>query len=237
MNTIEADEIRAEDTAEPSTGRSLQTLAVVTLVLGLLSPLALVRTLFWVIPLVAVILGVISLRSLATHPEKCGRKVAICGMLLALLFGAWGPSRYYTRHKWLFDEARDYADAWMYLIQQRKFYEAHQLHGTRGQRAAEDVSLEEHYRSDKEGQRNYYMFFGAGPLEAIAQSAGPIEAHFEQLESQETNKGIDQVVLRYRVSIEDRGRRREIPLRVILRRAPDGETDDHQWYVEGTRDY
>ncbi len=237
MNSTQADEHSALAAAELSAGYSVQGLSVVTLALGLASPLALGRTIFWAIPLVTVVLGIVSLRSLATHPEKCGRTVAVCGILLALFFGTWAPARYITRYNWLTGQAREYADAWVSLLQQRKFREAHQLHGTRGQRAAEGTPLEEFYHNDKQGMRDYAMFFSAAPLESIVASTEPIEARFDQVELVETARKIDQIVLRYSLTIKESGRSREIPLRVIMRRVPDGETNDHQWFVEGARDY
>ena len=187
MNAIEYDETPAGEAAELGEYRSLQSLAVLTLVLGILSCLALFRTMFWIVPLVTLILGVIALRLLAANPEKIGRKAAIWGMALALLFGAWAPSRYFSRQWWLAGQARTYADAWMELVQQKKLKEAHQLHGrqetserARGSRWTSTIGTISTRRP------NYDAFFAAEPLKTFSELTGAVQVEFERTEGYET---------------------------------------------------
>jgi hypothetical protein len=235
MNAIEVEPAAAE-AAELPHRRSLQPLAGLAFAFGLLSALALVRTMFWFIPLVGVILGAVSLRLLVKAPEQCGRRLALLGMALAMLFGTWGCTRYYTRQQWLCAQARTYADAFVKLLEEKKFQEAHQLHGRGGQRPGKNVSLGEFYRTDKQARTNFNVFYGAGPLEAIYESVEPIKGEFVEIDSLETQLRTDQVVLRYHVSYDQQRRPRELMMRVLIRRTPDSDTGDYSWYVEGVRE-
>ena len=216
--------------------RSLQSLAVLTLVLGILSCLALFQTMFWIVPLATLILGVTALRLLSADPEKIGRQAAIWGMALALLFGAWAPSRYFSRQWWLAGQARAYADAWMELVQQKKLKEAHQLHGDRDRRADEGVTLDEYYRNDSSAQSNYDAFFAAEPLKTFSELTGAVQVEFERTEGYESSLGSDNVAVRYRVTYDRNGRQRVLPIRVILKRKLAGRTGDHQWFVEAVQE-
>jgi hypothetical protein len=235
MNAIEHDERPAGEAAELGTYRSLQSLAVLTLVLGVLSCLALFSRLFWIVPLVTLILGVAALRLLAANPEKIGRKAAIWGMALALLFGAWAPSRQLSRQWWLAGQARTYADAWMELVRQKKLREAHQLHGGVGQRVGEGVSLDEYYRKDRYAQLNYDAFFVAEPLKTFSELTGAVQVEFERIEGSESSLGSDSVTVRYRVTYDRDGQQQVLPIRVILKRKLDDRTGDYQWFVESVQ--
>lgn len=233
MNAIEHHDMPA---AELTEYRSPQPLAVLALALGLLSFLAVFRPLFWIVPLLAFIFGMIGLWLLAGDPQKVGRKAAICGMALALLFGAWGPSRYLSRQWWLSHQARVYADTWLELIRQEKFREAHQLHGRQVERAGEGVTLDEFYRADKYAQSNYHLFFESEPLKSLSELAKSAQIMFERTEDYETEVDFDRVTLRYRVTANQDERKSSLPIRLVLRREPILETADSQWFVESVQE-
>ena len=95
-----------------------QPLAILTLVLGCFCFPALFRTTLWVFPVVTLVLGVVSLRVLASNPERIGRKAAWLGILLAAFFLAWAATSHYIREAWLVNHARQFADAWLELLKE-----------------------------------------------------------------------------------------------------------------------
>lgn len=233
MNAIEHHDFPA---AEVTEYRSPQPLAVLALVLGLLSFLAVFRPLFWIVPLLALIFGMIGLWLLSGDPGKVGRKAAIWGIALALLFGAWGPSRYLSRQWWLSRQARVYADTWLELIRQEKFREAHQLHGRQAELASEGVTLDEFYRTDKYAQTDYHVFFGSEPLKSLSELAKNAQIVFERTEDYETEVNFDRVTFRYRVTANRDEREYSLPIRLVMRREPILETADSQWFVESVQE-
>lgn len=90
-----ADRDEAEEQYNPADAyRALSTAAVASLVLGVLSVLALLDWWLALIPFAGVILGIVALRNIRKQPEEyTGRKVAILGIVLATLFWIGGFGR------------------------------------------------------------------------------------------------------------------------------------------------
>ena len=81
--------------------RSVSSLAVLSLVLGLLSVTALTSPGAWLVPLPAALCAVWALHRIRQRPDELlGRKAALAGLALALSFGCWAPARYFT-DRWL----------------------------------------------------------------------------------------------------------------------------------------
>lgn len=213
--------------------RAPQPLAIMTLVLGCLSFLALLRTGLWVFPLVTLVLGVVSLRTLAANPERIGRKAAWLGILLAAFFLTWAATYHYVRESWLVGHARQYADAWIELIQEQKLKEAHQLHVSRGKRAKAGSSLDEFYASERYAQSDFEAFFDKVPLKELVQFAPRAQFVFDGSRDRLSDLYTERVVLRYLARYEDQGKQREMPLRVLMLRTIDQSTGDYFWEVEG----
>ena len=234
MNAIQPDATATPDdttTAEVIEYRSPQPLAVLTLALGLLSFLAVLRPVLWIVPLVAVVLGPISLWRLASDRTKVGRQAAIWGMALALFCGAWGVSRHLSRHWWLTSQARVDADAWLDLVQQNRLKEAHQLHGRQIQRVPEGTSIDEYYRTDKFAAHDLRAFFDQEPLRSFVALKEPVEVQFQRTAAVETDVYFDSVTLRYEVIMRREGRTYARPIHIIMRREAVEGTSDSQWFV------
>jgi hypothetical protein len=86
-----SDAERDDDYDPASEYRALSSSAVAALALGLLSPLAIFDWWLGLIPLTAVILGIVALRTIRTHQgEYTGAGMAIAGTVLAVLFWIGG---------------------------------------------------------------------------------------------------------------------------------------------------
>lgn len=211
--------------------RTLHALSVVTMVSGGLCFLALFKPIFWVVPLVVIVLGIASLRALATQPEKVGRSAALIGLALAIFFGSWGASRYFSRQQWLARHARQYGDAWVELVRTKQLRQAHQLHLRAGQRIAPGVTMDDYYSKHPYAQSNYDSLFNRDPLRTFAELTGDVRVELERVDRYEQQLHADSVTLRYRVIYERLGRERVLPLLVVLRREIDRSTGDHEWFV------
>ncbi len=83
--------------------RGLSVAAVISLLLGLLSPLALLGPMFWAAPLAACVAGAVALWRIERYrPHLGGKAVAVAGLLLGLLFGVGGPARWLS-YRWAID--------------------------------------------------------------------------------------------------------------------------------------
>ncbi len=221
---------------EPETSheyRAPQPLAILTLLLGCLSFLALFRTTLWVFPVVALVLGVVSLRSLAANPERIGRKAAWLGMLLAAFFLTWAATYHYVREAWLVSHARQYADSWLDLLKQQELKEAHQLHVSRGKRAEAGSSLEDFYKKQRYAQSDFESFYDKEPLKEVVQFAPHAQFVFDSSRDRVSDVHTERIVLRYLARYEEQGKTKEMPLRLLMLRTIDLSTGDYYWEVEG----
>jgi hypothetical protein len=233
MNTSDFDDVVPAEVAQLVEARSPHYLAVLTLVLGLLSFLALFHPSLVIVPLVTLTFGVSALWSLAANPEKLGRKAVLIGMTLAMFFGAWAPVRNLVRQRYLDRIARTYADAWVELIRQKKKYEAHQLHVGKSQRPSQGESVEEYYRKLPYAQIELERFFEKEPLGSLLALPENARIEFDRRTEFTMERTSDSIVLRYVAKFDDKGRQRELPFRVYMRRNLEPDSGDYSWLVDG----
>ncbi len=93
--------------------RPISSLALVALLAGLASALAMVHPELWCLPIVGVVIAALALRNLAlAERPMVGRKAALAGLALSLLFGAAAPARFFSQQFWLASRADHLAQQW-----------------------------------------------------------------------------------------------------------------------------
>src|SRR5688500_10904316 len=98
MSTSDQPHVSSLDETALASYQGVSIMAVLALLLGVASALALVHPFLWVVPPVAVVLSILAIRAIdAPDSNLTGRRLAIAGLALALLFGLWAPSRVLTR--------------------------------------------------------------------------------------------------------------------------------------------
>lgn len=104
----------SRDIEEPLDDYSpVSALAITGLVLGLCSALALIHPVLWLIPLSAVLLACLALLKIAVaSPPLLGRKAALLGLALALIFGISAPIQHWAHRRALRVDAMELADEW-----------------------------------------------------------------------------------------------------------------------------
>ena len=212
--------------------RSPQVLSIVTLILGVLCFVALIRPTYWVFPIVTLAIGAASLHSLARHPEKIGRKAALIGLVLAIVSLTWATSRYFSRQQWLCRQARGYADAWIELVKQNQLEDAFQLHLAESERVAPDQSFEDYFSSELLARDEYNTFFDTGPMKKFVEVAPRAAIKFERLDALNQRSHGDELILHYGVEFQEKGRSRELPMRVVMVRQLNAQTGDYHWRVD-----
>ncbi len=140
--------------------RALSVPAVVGLIAGLLSPLAMIDPLIWLLPLLGLIFSTVGLWQIARNaPEMTGRKMALTGLTLSILFGVMVTTHWVT-YRWLVNrEARQFAQMWFEFLRQDEPHKAHQLTLHPDYRQPVDDTLWEFYRGDPrwDGQLRSYV--------------------------------------------------------------------------------
>jgi hypothetical protein len=108
--------------------RAVSGLAVAGLLMGLASPLALLGLPGWLVPAGGALLNGLALARIArAGPALIGRKAALAGLGLSLLFAAAAVSRWYVANRLLRNEAMRFAAVWFDALRRGNSQRAFQL--------------------------------------------------------------------------------------------------------------
>ena len=134
---------------ELSAYRAIAGQAVVGLLFGLLSPLAFLAPTLWAVPALGVLLCVLALRRIRrSEPALAGRKMAMAGLLLSLLFLTAAPTMWF-QHRWrVRSEAAEFAASWFHFLTADEPQKAYQLLKPPAARPPLDDHLWAVYRDD-----------------------------------------------------------------------------------------
>lgn len=216
--------------------RTLSWWAVAALLLGLLSVTAVFSSRLVVLPVAAVALSIVALRTLAANPTQLiGRKAALAGLSLALLFGTWSVTHAAVRRHLLFAEARIHAQQWLEMVQAGRLLEAHQLHLPQESRRSPGTPLEAFYNQDREGKQAMETFFRQPPLKELV-AAGPggtVRFQRDELIESEQNIGtqLDTITQRYVLDYREDDQPRTMEFLLTLTRKYRREHDEFRWEV------
>ncbi len=228
----DAPEYGAEAETEQNDYRPLSSMAVLTCLAGVASFLAILSPVLWVLPAIAVVLGLAALRELHRTPERTGRRAALAGIALALFFGSWAPVRYLSRQRTIKHYARQFADDWLVLFRHEEFFKAHQLQLYKMQRAGGEVSLKEHYEKNSMAKTELDTFFEADPAKKMRSMGKNATFRFVRTEAIAPEPTRDSVTLRYVMTYREKGKTHEMPLFIVLLRALDLVNGGHDWQIE-----
>jgi hypothetical protein len=237
------------ETAELVQYQKVSLLAVVSLVLGILSPTAFAHPLLWIVPLIAAGLAIWSLRVIAaSNSALVGRRIAIAALALAMLFGAWAPSRHYSRQVVLSRHGQQFVQHWVELVRNGRLYEAYELHLPPEQRHS-GQSLEDIYEDrdadssapsndheailvdDRSMRRDFRRFFADSPLPSImdARQQGTLQFSGTESLSHNASSRSDEIVFLYTYTAKDQP---ALPLRISLTRSFPAASTDAQWSLK-----
>jgi hypothetical protein len=185
---------------------ALSGLAVAGLVGGLLSPLAMVTVLLWILPPLAVALNLLALwRIHRRAPALVGRKAALVGLVLAAVFTAAAPADWLV-YRWLVrGEARQFASLWFEALRDGQPQQAHLLTIDPKHRRTFREKDWQFYR-DAPRWRDDLRGYVNQPLVRTLAALGPkAQVRFYQTVDQGRNElsGNDWVQLVYAVSYDD----------------------------------
>jgi hypothetical protein len=206
--------------------------AIVGCGLGLLSFLALLHPVLWFVPLIAAGVNVYALAQLGGSDRMIGRRAALWGLFLALLFGLAAPLRTFT-YQWL--ERRDAhqtAREWFQALLEGNVHKAHQLTVMPSERKPLDDQLPKFYEESADlqtGLDNYLKVPAVATLRALGSRA--TVRHYET-ESVDTDGRSDKVVDVYAVTYDDNGQKKTFFVKLDLWRHLKADTGPRLWRVQ-----
>ena len=209
--------------------RALSVWAIVALLLGLLSPLAIVAPLLGIVPLVAMVVGGIALRRIATHSDRIsGRWMALAPFILAPLFLGWGFSREFSRRERLFAHAREFADEWLSLLNRDQPYLAHQFRLQAKDRLDTSMNYELAYQQNAEATDQFKRFQETSPMKEVLEAAPEAKFQFEEFLQHKHIGFVDVVTLQYTYETPSSGKAR---CWIAVRRTYSNYTGRADWVI------
>ena len=188
--------------------RAVSTAAIVGLIVGLLGPLALSHPLLWTLPAVGAAICLTALVRIAQQtPTLLGRKAALIGLALSILFAAAGPTHWLVYRRLVRQEASQFGLKWFSLLAERQPHKAHQLTSRAEYRQPFDDTLWEYYGQDSTMRLELTEYVNQ-PLVRTLLALGPkAEVRYYGIDSQRRANNADEVEAIYAVTYEDDGKK------------------------------
>jgi hypothetical protein len=201
------------------------------LILGLLAPLALLHPVLWALPPLGALVCLYALYMLATSAPMTGRRAALVGLALALVFCVWPPVSSFS-YDWLArrDAAR-FAKAWFAFLANSEPHKAYQLTVSPGERSPLDETLWNSYRTrtmQREGLESYLQMPMVRVLMALGERA---RVRLFATETSGRSGNYDQVDNVYAVTYEEEGQTKTFFVRLQMVRNTSTAEGPVQWRI------
>jgi hypothetical protein len=152
--------------------RPVSTLAVVGLLTGLASALAFAHPLLWAVPAIGTALSAVALHRLGTAvPAQIGRRAALIGLTLSLLFGTTAVARWAVFRWQVRVETLQAGKRWFEALREGDPYKAHELTLDPGSRLKPDDDLVVRY--SEPAKRKEIEKYIQEPTAGLLLSLGP----------------------------------------------------------------
>lgn len=184
--------------------RPIAAQAVLGLLFGLISPLAMIDVMLWLIPALGLLFSWLALRRIKkAGSEIGGRKMALCGLTLSVLFLAAAPSDWLAYRRMVAEEARQFSTQWFRYVTQDEPQKACQLTASPQMRRPLDKNLWTFYRNNPK-ERERLEDYVKSPLVRTLLALGPkAQVRFDRTVGQARSSNNDQVEQLYAVTYEE----------------------------------
>lgn len=222
--------------AEMAEYRPLAAQAVLALIFGLLAPLAMIDVMLWGVPVLGVLFGWWALRRIRKNaPAMTGRKIALAGLALSLLFLVAAPSDWLAYRSIIRDEARQFSALWFKYLNQEEPQKAHQLTLIPQSRQTLDERLWAYYRNNPKARQDLETYVKS-PLVRTLLALGPkAQVRFYQNAGQVHDNDNDQVEQLYAITYEEDNERKSffVLVRMARRKLSNGNAGWRILQTEG----
>ncbi|MBN1852612.1 MAG: hypothetical protein JW829_07800 [Pirellulales bacterium] len=208
-------------------------LAIVGLLLGFASSLVLWRSLLLIVSAAAIFMNVLALcRIRASDGRLTGRRAAILGLCLAILFATAAIARVATRHALIVYHARPLADQFFMALASNEPHKAMQMMEYPANRKPLDATLWDHYRTDDEARQNLIKFVEYPLIRTLLALGDACEVRFYQSGSvQQILNSLEAVTLVYAVTYNDAGQKKSFFVSVRLDRSGRDSDRNPRWRI------
>lgn len=213
--------------------------AVAACVLGCASALALTGKPFWAVPAIAVPLAFLALWQLSRSVDPMlGRKAAIAGLVLAVLFGSWAVATDRSRQQWIEKTAAEKTLRWFEIAAAGNWQEAHRLTLSHERRRNPDsdpldnIPGHSALRNEAKNVSAYDTFLKQDVIQEL-QAAGPtLRARVIKTFGSVVSGASELVSQDVLAEWSQDGQTKTLPLLVVMQRNFDEQTKTGYWFVQ-----
>lgn len=231
------DEVRgdfvADDVQAVAEYRSVSKLAVASLLLGLVSAVALLGTQLLVVNLLGVICAVLALVRIArSEGQLIGRHVALAGLALSLTFGAGVYAHQAVVERLIAREAERWGLDWCELVRDGKLPLALELQSPPNRRRPLDGALADYYESDQQAASELESFRENPVVVALSSASKDAQLRSGDVEQVvRSGQGEYVVVRQFLLTPAGSTERKPAVLRLQLRRMQLGRLGGGAWFL------
>jgi hypothetical protein len=209
--------------------------AVAALLLGLLSPLAFVGAIFWLLPVLGVAVSVLALRQFSMPDNvSTGRSAALVGLALGLVFGTAAPAAQWSETWLLKREARSLGEAWFAHLAAGQPAKAAQLAVSPNLRRPLDDKLWDYYRSGPEARKELEDLIAQPHVRTLLALGPRAKIRFYETGDVTRYEQRDLLTQYFAVTRDDQGRTKTFFVRVLTERSINPKTKRAGWQIMAT---
>lgn len=225
---------RAAEEADIVAYRSLSRAALAAAGLGVLSFTALLHPLLLVVPLVAVVAGVVALRSIAVNTEVLsGRWLAVAGLLLAALFAAAAVSREISRDWVVTSRAERFGRAWLQAVVDGRLEVAYEMCLPPTMRQTPGTDLVKYYGGNPEKNEALQQYFDNSPARELAKFGADGQLHYLGVyDAGWSPRQGDLIGLEFEFDYRDAGQPKSTRIHLVVQRRVHRQKGRGQWFVK-----
>jgi hypothetical protein len=214
--------------------RALSALAVVALLAGLLSPLAMFAAMFWLVPLAAVVLSGLALWRVATcSADLVGHRAAFVGLMLGAAFLVAAPVDDLVYRYCLRRQARQFAEIWIDAVRHGEVYKAHHLMIDPKRRQPLEDKLADFYLHNENSRRMLNGFVKEPAVRTLFALGTTAEIRFYDTAAEFHEEGYDFVQQTYAVTYPDeRKRPKSFFINLLAQRSVDAGSGRAGWTLK-----
>jgi len=213
--------------------RALSSLAMLALLAGLLSPLAMFAPSLWLAPLAAVILAGLALWRIARRaPDLIGRAAALTGLMLGVAFLVAAPVDEMVYRYCLRQQAREFAAMWIDAVRHGEVYKAHHLMVDPKHRQSLESKLADFYVANETWRRSLNYFRNEPVMRTLFRLGQDAQIRFYETRAEGHSDVFDYVQQIYAVTYypdEEKKKPKSFFIGLELRRSTDAGSRRAGW--------
>jgi hypothetical protein len=208
--------------------------AVGGLLLGILSPLALIGPLLWLITLLGIVANSVALRRIRGDANLVGQNAALVGLALSITFCIAPPAEYLTTFALLSRQGRETANLWFEYLRKGNPERAFMLERPPDERPPLNDDLWLVYRHNAEASRGLRNFVEQPLVRTLLALGEKAEVRYYKTTLVVVSRQEATLNYWYTVTYPDQGGKKTFFVRLLMARKPTEQFDANPWHVRAT---